>query len=133
MALFAASRHGFRKIVSVDISQNLIDRAKRNLATYRKKLRCEDVQFLVCGVEDFVIPDTSTIMYLFNPADASVLTLVMGHIMQSLARRPRSMKLIYYNPKWAAELEESFPLQLERRLVFKHWGLYRGHLPLLFD
>ncbi|MBI4235785.1 MAG: hypothetical protein HY688_00300, partial [Chloroflexi bacterium] len=49
-------------------------------------------------VLDYTIPDDLTVAFFFNPFSGATFATVMDNIRDSLARRPRDLRIIYVNP-----------------------------------
>jgi hypothetical protein len=50
------------------------------------------------NARDFVLPNTPTVLYLFNPFPASTLEHVIANLEKSVRETPRSVFVIYHNP-----------------------------------
>ena len=96
--IVVAGTRRFRRVIGVEISPDLADRARENIALAGKRLR-SPVNILVDDACEYQIPEDITVIHLFNPFGGSVLTRVIENIRASLRRRPRRLALIYGNPK----------------------------------
>jgi len=67
--LYAHFRKSFQKIIGVEFSTPLVEIANRN----RDKTHASNVIFLNVDACDFLLPDGASLVFLFNPFDASVL------------------------------------------------------------
>ena len=96
--IVVAGTRPFRRVIGVEISPNLAERARENIAVARKRLR-SPVDILVADACEYQVPDDITVVHLFNPFGGSILTRVIQNIQASLKRRPRRLSIIYGNPK----------------------------------
>lgn len=85
----------FEHIIGVDLSQVLIETARKNLAKVKVRnatLYCEDARTFVVGLDEV------THLYLFNSFSREVDACVIANLKASLQRRPRDITLIYKAP-----------------------------------
>jgi SAM-dependent methyltransferase len=92
--LIILAKYPFRRITGLDISAELIDIAKNNLA----KLGVRRVDFVCCDAADHQYLDDYNYFYFFNPFPCAIVQTVIGNIEQSLSRKPRKATIIYLNP-----------------------------------
>lgn len=94
-ALLTLARYPFARVDGVEISQQLADISRTNLARaaiVKSQIFCGDAA-------TFVDLDSYTFVYLFNPFPPSVLERVMENLNASIMRRPRPLSIIYMNPE----------------------------------
>jgi SAM-dependent methyltransferase len=96
--IVVAGTRRFRRVIGVEISPGLAERARENIASAGKRLR-SPVDILVADACEYQVPDDITVVHLFNPFGGSILTRVVQNIRDSLTRRPRRLSIIYGNPK----------------------------------
>jgi Histone methylation protein DOT1 len=94
----AALRYPFKRVIGVELSRELNEVAQRNLERNRARLRCADVELVVCDVLDYAIPDDVTVAFFANPFRGATFAAVVDRLLQSIDRRPRTLRLIYRNP-----------------------------------
>lgn len=99
--LHQAARHPFRRVIGVEISQELAQAASALVAANRHRYRCRDVEVVVSDAADFTVPDDMTIAYLYNPFTGETLDAVLRNMVSSLDRSPRLIRLIYVRPDHA--------------------------------
>ena len=93
-ALITLADYPFAKITGVEISQEMIDIAQRNLA----RLRIKNVNMVCCDAKDFTHIDEYNYFYFFNPFPCTIMHDVVGNIKLSMKRNPRKINIIYLNP-----------------------------------
>jgi SAM-dependent methyltransferase len=117
-----AAGYPFRRVVGVELSPELCDVARANVAARRDALRCRDVEIVVADAATFEIPDDVTVIYLFNPFRGDVFAAAVEQIVASLERAPRPLRVIYRTP-----MEEELLLRTNRfRTVRSVRGLRPG-------
>ncbi|MGC2108943.1 MAG: class I SAM-dependent methyltransferase [Candidatus Korobacteraceae bacterium] len=96
--LLMASGYPFRRIVGVELLEELNAIALQNIARYRSDARkCFNIESHAGDARQFVFPPETTVLYLFNPFPAYVLRQVLANLRQSLLATPRSTYVIYHN------------------------------------
>jgi SAM-dependent methyltransferase len=106
--LLMASEYPFKKIVGVELLPALHQIAQENLARYKSaSQKCFALE-AVCGdATDFLFPDESLVLYLFNPVRESGLRRLMVSLDRSLGAHPRDVYVLYHNPLLERVLSES--------------------------
>lgn len=111
-----ASRFPFRKVTGIELRPELAAIAERNMARVRgKKAPFEIITADVVSVD----PDPYTAIFFFNPFGERTMLAVLEEIRLSLARNPRKILLIYYNPVCRHVLESRLWLSLRGDLSFE--------------
>src|SRR3989304_71667 len=99
-----AAPHPFRRVVGVELWEDLHRIALENLASFRESNDCAaEVTSLRMDAADFPLPDEPLVLYFFNPFPEAVLTRVLSNLGDSLARAPRRGYVLFYRPlrRWA--------------------------------
>jgi len=94
-ALITLAAYPFSKITGVEISRDLAEIARKNLA----RLKISHVEIVCCDAMEFLALDDYNYVYMFNPFPCSVLHSVMENITLSLQARKRRITIIYLNPE----------------------------------
>lgn len=116
-----AGRYPFRRVIGVELSEELTQIARENLACNRSRLRCPDILLARADVLDYEIPDDVTIAFFYNPFTGSIFARVIKALIESVDRAPRTVRIIYVNP-----VEEPFLLGTGR---VRHVRTARGMRP----
>jgi protein-L-isoaspartate O-methyltransferase len=116
VVLQAALTYRFRRIYGVELSAHLHEIALRNLEICRLRLRCRDVRLVRANVAEYEIPDDVTVVFLYNPVTGGLFQSVVGRLVASLERRPRTMRIVYANPVEEAALLHTGRVRLVRAL-----------------
>jgi SAM-dependent methyltransferase len=118
--LHQAAKRPFRKVLGVEISPELAEIARANLARRQHRHRCQEIEIVVSDVADFRIPDDLTIGFFFHSFKNETLDALLGNIIDSIERHPRRVRLIYVFP-----LNGSQVLATGRfRLLKEQWTPY---------
>ncbi|WP_346433895.1 class I SAM-dependent methyltransferase [Nonomuraea composti] len=104
MVLEAAGRYPFRRVIGVELSPELTEVARANLARTRLRLRAREVEFVSSDVLDYDIPDDVSVVFLNNPFRGRTFAAAMERLLHSADRNPRPITLIYFNPVEEAHL-----------------------------
>jgi hypothetical protein len=101
--LLLASALPFRRIIGVEFSPLLHETAVRNIQAYRGEMR--RVPEPIClDARDFRFPEGPLVVFLYNPFQYEVLSVVMGNLERSLRDDPRPAHVIYWCPMEAQAL-----------------------------
>lgn len=94
----AAARYPLARVIGVEASERLHHVAQENLARARSRLRAREVELVCSDVLDYEVPDEVTIAYFCNPFTGPIFTSVIERLIASLERKPRHLRIIYFNP-----------------------------------
>lgn|GEM_PF-1075594 len=106
---FASQR--VKKVIGVELVENLVNIAKKNLKNLKIKDRAP-VEIFHADVTDFNFEEC-TIFFLFNPFGYQTLEKVILNIKSTLAANPRKIRILYYNPVHRQVLDNEDWLILE--------------------
>ncbi len=112
----AAVRYPFKRVIGLELSPQLHKIAEANLARNRDRFRAGDVQ-LVCGdALTYDISDDVTVAFFNNPFTGDVFSTVLDHLIASVDRNPRLLRLIYFNPSEHDRLVATGRCRLVKRI-----------------
>jgi SAM-dependent methyltransferase len=95
-----AAKCGFRKVIGVDFSRTLCEKARANLQKFLRKCQSRALTSIVeSDVTTYQLADDETVFFMYDPFNPPVLTQVLRNIRASLERRPRPIWLIYSVPR----------------------------------
>lgn len=97
-ALLIAGQLPFRRVVGVEIYDELSECAKRNIERARPRLRTQDVDSVTANVLDWPFPDDASVVFMFNPFVGDTFHSVAGRIFESYDCRPRNLHIVYVIP-----------------------------------
>ena len=95
-ALAAAAVRPFRRVIGVEISGELVEIARRNLARLRHR-RAGQVEIHHADAAAFAVPDDANVFFFFNPFGGATLGRVVERIRESWMAHPREVFFIYFN------------------------------------
>ncbi len=97
-AMCVAAAYAVKKISGVELSKDLYNTAKENIAA--TKLKYPSTNFNIYNNDAFYfdIDDDVDCIFMFNPFDETIMSGVMENIKTSLESNPRVMTIIYINP-----------------------------------
>ncbi len=95
-ALAAAAAQPFRKVIGVEISGELVESARRNLARLKRQ-RAGQVEIHHADAAAFAVPDDANVFFFFNPFSGATLERVVERIRESWTAHPREMFFIFFN------------------------------------
>lgn len=96
--LCVAAYHGFTKVTGLDISKEFCEVAKENL--HRVLVKKPHLHFTVINNDAFYfeIPADADCLFFFNPFDEVLMSGVVENILDSLRKKPREIRVVYFNP-----------------------------------
>lgn len=116
--LVAAASYPVRRVIGVELSEELADVARANIERARSKLKCQDVSVVTADVLTYDVPDDVTVAFFFDPFHGEIFSAVVNKLLASLARRPRELTILYMDPE-----EEQTLLAAGARLVKSIGGM----------
>jgi len=96
--LLIAGRLPFRRVVGVEIDANLSECARRNIKQARPRLRAQQVDCINASALDWPIPDETSIVFMYNPFIGQTFQSLIGRIIESYDRAPRTLHIVYSFP-----------------------------------
>lgn len=124
--LLQAARHPYSRVIGVDIAPQFTEIARQILERNTHRLGCRDVRVETADAATYQIPDDVTVVYAANPVTGDLFDAMLNNIFASVDRRPRTVRLVYFEPT------ETGRLLLDDRVRFvRHWrrGLLRRWEP----
>lgn len=107
VVLMAAATYPFKRVIGVELSEELNRVARENVERNRDRLRCRDVELVTTDALDWEVPDDLTIAYFYYPFYGPVFRGVVERLVESVDRSPRRFHLVYNCPKDASTLLET--------------------------
>jgi hypothetical protein len=94
----AAARYPFKRVVGVEIAEELNRQAEAYIEHNRGRLLCQQIELVTAPAQDYPIPPDMTVAYFANPFMGAVFEAVIGNIVESLRAHPRHLRILYSNP-----------------------------------
>jgi hypothetical protein len=128
--LLMASEYPFRKIVGVELMEELHRTAEENIAAYRQQRHSANgdhpspqaqisIESICMDAREFVFPQTPLVIYLFNPLPEAGLRRMLHNLENSYSQTPRPIWVVYHNPVLEHVFTES-PMPVRRRGEREH-------------
>lgn len=108
-AMYLMSRYPFGAVRGYDLSEALTRTANDNFHRLGIEDRCQAFQADALEFQDY---DEYNYFYLFNPFPEEVFRVMIGHLMDSLKRKPRSCTMIYLHPVCHEYIIQNTPFKL---------------------
>jgi SAM-dependent methyltransferase len=129
--LAAAATWPFRKVLGVEISGQLVEVARANLARMKHR-RTAAIEVHHGDAAQFAIPDDVNVIFFFNPFVNQTLADVVDRIERSLWARPRDLFVIYFNHgEFDQRVQGRFWLRKVHETSF--CGLYRSTASIVLN
>jgi 16S rRNA G966 N2-methylase RsmD len=97
-AVLVAAARPFKRIVGVELSDELSAVARENVRRCLGRLRCRNIEIVTSDVLDYDIPDDVTVVFLYAPFTGTVFSRVVAKVLASVDRNPRRLRMIYSYP-----------------------------------
>jgi 16S rRNA G966 N2-methylase RsmD len=107
-----AATYPFKRVIGIELSEQLHDIAHDNIERNRHRLRCKDVVLVRSDALGYQVPDDVTVVFFNNPFRDKIFAAVIQQLLDSIDRKPRTVRVIYYNP-----VEDPFLMRTGRFLT----------------
>jgi SAM-dependent methyltransferase len=95
-ALAYAASCNYKKIIGVENSKPLIKKARENIKKMKHR-RTSDIVFEECDAQNYKIPSSVNIIYMYKPFQGLTLERVIDNIQLSFNESPRKIFIIFWN------------------------------------
>jgi Histone methylation protein DOT1 len=127
--VYQAARFPFKRVIGVEIAEEMNRVARYNIDHNRDRLACQDVELVTEDAVKYQFPDDLTVAYFYHPVEGPFFARVVDNLVASLDRNPRQLRIIYYHPKsfdYPDYLLETGRFELERKMkaprpTWRHW------------
>jgi SAM-dependent methyltransferase len=111
-ALFVAAEFPFHHVTGVEYSPRLAAALTNNIASYRNpRQRCWSLAGLLGDATEYPFPTDPLVLFFHHPFETIVFRQVLARLELSLARHPRHIVAIYYDPQCEQVFAESASFQ----------------------
>jgi len=105
-ALLFAAQYPFKDIIGVEFSDELHKIAFSNIEGYLAKTGKPNNFHLHCiDVDQYNIPDSNIVLFLYNPFFGKVMNSVLSKISQFLNKKNKDLIIMYRNPQCSVLFE----------------------------
>lgn len=112
--VFQAALYPFKRVLGVEVADELNAVAKRDIDRNHYRLRCQDIQLVTADALKYEPPPDVSVAYFHNPFPGNTFAEVIGKLIRSVDENPRMLRLIYENPTERALIEATGRLRLIR-------------------
>lgn len=99
-AMFMAAERGFRKVVGVEFSIELVETCRQNLTIFQNKTRSQtQFEILHMDASKYAIPADANLLFFSNPFNEELTNKVIENILRSLAEAPREIWVVHLHPQ----------------------------------
>lgn len=97
-ALLLAASQPVRRVIGVEIADELAECARRNLELDSSRVRARETAVVTADALDWRVPDDLTVVYLYSPFVGELFAQVMQRLVEAHDRAPRPLRLVYNFP-----------------------------------
>lgn len=106
-ALLLASEFPFRRVIGLELDEDLAAVARRNLETYRGSGRPKAIEIEVADAIHWSFPPEPSVVYLYNPIKRDGVVDLVANLERSLERSPRTLVVYYCRPDFRDAFDRS--------------------------
>ena len=117
-----AAKRPFGRVIGVELSDELAERARQLLENERQRRRCGAVEIVVADSTSWQLPDDVTIVYFYNALSGAGLKAMLDRIEESARRAPRRLTVLYVNPVNEQDVASHPAFELRRRRGRRRWA-----------
>lgn len=99
-ALLVAAELPFRRVVGVEVRDDLAEAARRTVRRARRP-----VEIVHADAAAYALPPGPFVLYLYNPFGEAAMRRVLENLAQSLREAPRPVRIVYWQPDLAGLLD----------------------------
>ena len=97
-ALIVAGQFPLRRVIGVELADELNAVARENVSKVRPRLKAGDYEVETADVLQWPVPDDLSIVFMFCPFVGDIFSQAMDRIFESYDRNPRPLHLMYAFP-----------------------------------
>lgn len=108
-AAFLAATYPFKRIIGIELADELCASMRRNIATYRnKRQRCFAIECLCVDATTFALPPENCVVFIFNTLRYDALQRLVKNLERWLREHQRRLIVLYLNPAPGNKVIETF-------------------------
>jgi SAM-dependent methyltransferase len=97
-AVLVAATLPFRRVIGVELSEDMTARARANVEHNRGRLKAQEVELVTADAVEWEVPRDLTIAYLYCPFTSDIFDRVMQNLFDSVDEHPRALRIVYNYP-----------------------------------
>lgn len=108
-AAFLAATYPFKRIIGIELADELCSNMQRNITTYRnKRQRCFTIECLCVDATTFALPPEDCVVFIFNTLRYDALQRLVENMQHWLHEHHRRLIVLYLNPAPGNKVIETF-------------------------
>jgi SAM-dependent methyltransferase len=131
-AVFQAARSPLKRVIGLELADELNEVARYNVEHNRDRLKCQDVELITGDAVEYTFPDDLTIAYFYHPFSGTTFERVIDNLIASLDRNPRELHLVYGYPMMADYIRQTGRFEQVGRMRSFRPGIWEFHEFLIF-
>jgi len=96
--VLAAATYPYAAVIGIEISEQLLAVARRNVARSRKHRKCGELRLEHADASAYRVPDEVTTIFFYNPFHGEPMQRFMESTRQSLLRKNRRLGVTFVEP-----------------------------------
>jgi hypothetical protein len=97
-AVLVAASLPFRRVIGVELAEDMTARARENVQRNRQKLKAGEVDLVSADALEWEVPADLTVAYLYCPFTDEVFDGVIQKLFVSVDEHPRPLRIVYNYP-----------------------------------
>lgn len=113
-AMFMAAERGFRKVIGVEFSLELVEVCRKNLEIFKQRTKTKtEFEIIHMDASQYEIPTEANLLFFSNPFNEMLTTQVINNILRSYENAPREIWVIHLYPQGNMAFAKHPRFQLE--------------------
>jgi len=97
-ALLLAASQPVRRVIGVELVDELAERARRNLEQNCARVRARGTEVVTADALDWRVPGDLSVVYLYSPFVGDLFARVISRLLEAHDRAPRPLRVVYNFP-----------------------------------
>jgi SAM-dependent methyltransferase len=121
--LLLAAEVPFRRVIGVELSDELAGIARRNAESYRGRDLRSPIEVVAVDAAAYDFPPEPSLVYMYNPLKRQAMARVVANLERSLESAPRAVLVCYANPESRELFDDSPAFELvsaaEKHVIYE--------------
>ena len=123
--LLEAAKHGFKKCIGIDFSDDLCRIARRNSRVFRNGIYRDKIMIIRKDARNYKFDNGENVLFTFNPFGASSLEIMLNNLYDSFINNPRELLVFCYSSKYdLSKIHDSLTEVKESNIKIKNGKCY---------
>ena len=118
----------FRRVIGIELADDLNRRARSNLAAARHRMACPDIRLVHANAAEWHVPADVNVVHFYNPFLNETLRRTVAELARSLREQPRELWIVFGSPWQMSRLLASgdpLPPSWQKAARDFRWPFYR--------